>query len=75
MSDLVLTPQTPPKISDIFSFLPLEASGEIAGDKDFSGFLTASELAQALESNPSTNLSVVVENETPGQIDHLLVGD
>ena len=75
MSDLVLTPQTPPKISDIFSFLPLEASGEIAGDKDFSGFLTASELAQALESNPSTNLSVVVENETPGQIDHLLEGD
>ena len=74
MSDLAF-PRNPFFMEKSMNSLPLEAIGEIAGSKDFSGFLTASELAQALESDPSANLSVAVENKTQGNIDHLLEDD
>ena len=63
------------------SSLPLGAIEETAevfvsnGDKDFSGFLVASELAKSLETYPSASLSMTVENELHGKIDQLLEGD
>ena len=74
MSDFAI-PRYPFFMEKSMNSLPLEAIGEIAGSKDFSGFLTASELAQALESDPSANLSVAVENKSQGNIDHLLGDD
>ena len=50
--------------------LTLEAFEEIAGSKDFSGFLGAQEISQTLEANPSAVFSIAVENKTQGKIDH-----
>ena len=58
--------------NNFFSTLPLEAIERIAEDKDFSGFLNATELSQALETDPSVNLSVSAENQSLGNNDHLI---
>ena len=46
-----------------------EAVIKIAGVHDFSGFLKASDLNKALESNPSMNLSMAVEADIEGNIE------
>ena len=71
MSDLVLPRITRCMNKSIKTPLTLDAIEEIAVSKDFSGFLTASELSQALGSNPSAVFSMAAENKTQGKIDHL----
>lgn len=71
MSDLVLPRFTRCMNKSIKTPLTLDAIEEIAVSKDFSGFLTASELSQALGSNPSAVFSMAAENKTQGKIDHL----
>ena len=76
MSDLVI-PRKKKFYGNFFPSLPLGAIEETAevfvsnGDKDFSGFLVASELAKSLETYPSASLSMTVENELHGKIDQL----
>ena len=45
-----------------------EDIGEIAGVSDFSGFLKASDITNALATNPSLNLSMILEDESSGNI-------
>ena len=40
-----------------YSFISNEDIGEIAGASNFSGFLNASDINKALETNPALNLS------------------
>ena len=75
MSDLVLPRITRCMNKSITPPLTLSAIEEIAGSKDFSGFLTATELSRTLESNPSAVFSMAAENKTQGEIDHLPEGD
>ena len=49
-----------------YSFISNEDIGEIAGASDFSGFLKASDINKALETNPSLNLSMILEDESSG---------
>ena len=45
-----------------------EDIGEIAGANDFSGFLKASDITNALATNSSLNISMVLEEESSGNI-------
>ena len=49
-------------------FISTEEMGAIAEAPNFSGFFTASEIKNAIGPNPSMNLSLVLENETNGNI-------
>jgi len=48
---------------------PIEGVEEIAGAIDFSGFLGSHDINNALENNPSMNLSMVLEDEFRGNIE------
>ena len=52
---------------DYNTFISNEDIGEIAGASNFSGFLNASDINKALETNPALNLSVILEDESSGE--------